>query len=208
MRTREIAGNYGLQWCWKNNGEFLNSWSLTDTVSASSARFSSRVMRIIHAMIVIIQWLLMQLNHLESMMNSLLIFGLNCMQLLDILASNYVSGGQIEGDILVNGKERNDYVFRKQSCYVLQQDVLLSSATVRESITTSALLKLPMSLTKEEKLAMVDKVLEELHLVECQNTLIGDELQGIKGISGGQKRRVSIGIELVKGMFSSLYGVM
>lgn len=165
-------------------------------------------MRIIHDMIVIIQWLLMQLNHLESMMNSLLIFVLNCMQLLDILASNYVSGGQIEGDILVNGKERNDYMFRKQSCYVLQQDVLLSSATVRESITTSALLKLPMSLTKEEKLAMVDKVLEELHLVECQNTLIGDELQGIKGISGGQKRRVSIGIELVKGMFSSLYGVM
>lgn len=129
------------------------------------------------------------------------------LQLLDILACNYVSGGQIEGEILVNGKPRNDYLFRKQSCYVLQQDVLLSSATVKESITTSALLKLPMSLTKEEKLTRVDNVLEELNLVGCQNTLIGDELLGIKGISGGQKRRVSIGIELVKGMYQVVFTV-
>jgi ABC-type lipoprotein export system ATPase subunit len=35
-------------------------------------------------------------------------------------------------------------------------------------------------------------------LYGCANTLIGDELQGIKGISGGQRRRVSVGIELVK----------
>lgn len=118
--------------------------------------------------------------------------------LLDILACNVVSGGKVEGKILVNGSIRNPSEFKKRSCYVLQSDVLLSSATVKEAVTTSALLKLPMSMTKKEKIAQVQKVLKELDLVSCQDTLIGDELLKIKGISGGQKRRVSIGIELVK----------
>lgn len=109
-----------------------------------------------------------------------------------------MSGGKIEGDILVNGTPRNASNFRRRSCYVLQNDVLLSSATVREAVMTSALLKLPMSITKKEKIAKVDHILNELGLTACRNTLIGDELLGIKGISGGQKRRVSIGIELVK----------
>ena len=105
---------------------------------------------------------------------------------------------KVEGDILINGEKRNLKKFRRQSCYVLQQDVLLSSATVKESVATSALLKLPMSLTKKDKIERVNRILEELNLTDCQNTLIGNELLGIKGVSGGQKRRVSIGIELVK----------
>ena len=51
---------------------------------------------------------------------------------------------------------------------------------------------------RKAKEARVDAVLEQLGLTDCQNTLIGDELLGMKGVSGGQKRRVSIGIELVK----------
>jgi len=118
--------------------------------------------------------------------------------LLDILACNFVSGGKIEGQLLVNGKPRNSSQFRQDSCYVLQSDVLLSSATVRESLLTSALLKLPKTISKKKKIEKVDQILKELGLTSCQNTLIGDELLGIKGISGGQKRRVSIGVELVK----------
>lgn len=118
--------------------------------------------------------------------------------LLDILACNFVSGGKIEGELLVNGKRRVASEFRQDSCYVLQSDVLLSSATVRESLLTSAFLKLPRSISRKEKIQKVDQILKELGLVSCQNTLIGDEFLGIKGISGGQKRRVSIGVELVK----------
>lgn len=117
--------------------------------------------------------------------------------LLDLLACNSM-GGQASGQILVNGAPRRAATFQRLSCYVLQREVLLSSATVRESITTAALLKLPRRLAMKEKMARVDRVLQELGLVECQNTLIGDEILGIKGISGGQRRRVSIGIELVK----------
>ena len=120
------------------------------------------------------------------------------MQFLDILACNPTPGGKIDGQVLVNGVPRRAAPFRRATCYVMQRDVLMASATVRESIATSAYLKLPMSMSNKEKDALVSKVLEELGLLDCQNTLIGDELLGMKGVSGGQRRRVSIGIELVK----------
>lgn len=121
--------------------------------------------------------------------------------LLDVLACNSQSSSQgvsVEGALLVNGMPRSTREFTKISCYVQQKDVLLSSATVRESLLTSALLKLPRSVPMEAKRRLVEDVLEELGLVSCAETLIGDETIGLKGVSGGQKRRVSVGIELVK----------
>lgn len=118
--------------------------------------------------------------------------------LLDVLAGNTPGGVKVQGKILVNGAPRRMAEFRQASCYVMQSDVLLSSATVRESIATSALLKLPSTISKADKLKRVDHIVRELGLVSCANTLIGDEVLGMKGISGGQKRRVSIGVELVK----------
>jgi len=118
--------------------------------------------------------------------------------LLDVLAGNTPGGVKVQGKVLVNGAPRRMSEFRQASCYVMQSDVLLSSATVRESIATSALLKLPSTISKADKLKRVENIVRELGLVSCANTLIGDEVLGIKGISGGQKRRVSIGVELVK----------
>lgn len=117
--------------------------------------------------------------------------------LLDILAYNHY-GGTVTGTVTVNGKPRRRKEFTKLSCYVQQRDVLLSSATVREAVLTSALLKLPSGMLRAEKEERVDSVLKELDLEGCVNTLVGDESIGIKGISGGQKRRVSVGVELVK----------
>lgn len=118
--------------------------------------------------------------------------------LLDILACNPTPGGRVQGEILVDGVPRRPVIFRRSACYVMQRDVLLAAATVREAITTSALLKLPMSMSHTDKINKVNSILHELGLEECQNTLIGDDLMGIKGISGGQRRRVSIGIEIIK----------
>ncbi|PRW59820.1 ABC ATP-binding isoform 1 [Chlorella sorokiniana] len=118
--------------------------------------------------------------------------------LLDILANNLWGSCTVEGQVLVNGAERKPREFSQVSCYVLQRDVLLSSSTVREAITTSALLKLPRSMPAAEKVARVDGILKDLDLEGCQHTLIGDEMLHMKGISGGQRRRVSVGIELVK----------
>ena len=136
-----------------------------------------------------------QPSRLMAMMGS---SGAGKTTLLDVLAGNTQAGVKVEGQLNVNGAPRRLREFRQTSCYVLQSDVLLSSATVRESIATSALLKLPSTVSKEDKLKRVEDIVRELGLVSCANTLIGDEVLGIKGISGGQKRRVSIGVELVK----------
>eukprot|EP00873_Tetraselmis_striata_P027641 jgi/Tetstr1/447905/TSEL_035213.t1 len=107
------------------------------------------------------------------------------------------TGSLVDANIQLDGTAAG----RKQlsaTCYVRQVDVLVSSATVRESILTAALLKLPRSMRKQDKLARVDAIIDELGLTECQHTMVGDEAVGLKGISGGQKRRVSIGVELVK----------
>ncbi len=117
--------------------------------------------------------------------------------LLDVLACNPQPGGRAGDAVLVNGAPRKVAAFQRQSCYVLQREVLLASATVREAVATSALLKLPRALGAD-RLRRADAVLEELGLTGFRDTLIGDELLGMKGVSGGQRRRVAIGIELVK----------
>lgn len=65
----------------------------------------------------------------------------------------------------------------------------------RETLTFAALLKLPPTLSKKEKLQQVDNVITELGLQHCSNTIIGGE--NIRGISGGERRRVSIGVQLL-----------
>lgn len=117
--------------------------------------------------------------------------------LLDVLAGTNF-GGTVEGDVLVNGQPRRRSEFAKLSCYVMQRDVLLASSTVREAVAFAADLKLPWELGRAAKAAAVDSLLEELDLTGCKDQLIGDELLNMKGISGGQRRRVSVALELVK----------
>lgn len=67
--------------------------------------------------------------------------------------------------------------------------------TVRETLLFSANLRLPESVSPKEKHQIVDKALQSLGLSHIANSRIGGN--GIRGISGGEKRRVSIGVELV-----------
>jgi ABC-type multidrug transport system ATPase subunit len=67
--------------------------------------------------------------------------------------------------------------------------------TVKETLTYAAKLRLPSSIPDSVKEERVQKVIAELGLTNCQNTPIGDS--EMRGISGGEKKRVSIGIELV-----------
>jgi len=65
--------------------------------------------------------------------------------------------------------------------------------TVRECLEFSAKLKLPGSV--DQKIKRVDDIIKELGLIKCQNTKIGGAL--IKGVSGGERKRCSIGVELI-----------
>jgi ABC-type multidrug transport system ATPase subunit len=96
------------------------------------------------------------------------------------------------GTTTFNGMEGVNSV---RSAYVMQQDVLLPTLTVRETLRYSADLRLPPPTTEEERRKVVEEVILELGLKECADTRIGNNQH--KGCSGGEKRRTSIGVQLL-----------
>jgi ABC-type multidrug transport system ATPase subunit len=108
-------------------------------------------------------------------------------------------GGTVDGSILFNGTPLDDIPksWKKYQAYVLQDDVFLRTQTVREAIEFSAKLRLYGRLPKKEIDDRVNAVLEELNLMGVQNSRIG--APGLKrGISGGERKRVAVGLELVQ----------
>ncbi|XP_010937486.4 ABC transporter G family member 1 isoform X3 [Elaeis guineensis] len=113
--------------------------------------------------------------------------------LLDALAGRLDSGTKQSGHVLVNGW-RQRLAFGT-SAYVTQDDILMTTLTVREAVYYSAQLQLPNSMTKSEKKERVEMTIREMGLQEAMDTRIGGQV--FKGISGGQKRRVSICVEIL-----------
>ncbi|KAG9289200.1 hypothetical protein G9A89_022509 [Geosiphon pyriformis] len=113
---------------------------------------------------------------------------------LDILARKN-KAGTISGDIYVNGCVINDEEFKNVVGYVDQEDHLLPTLTVYETILYSALLRLPRKMSLAAKKFRVMETMSELGILEIKDSKIGDA--GTRSISGGEKRRVSIACELV-----------
>lgn len=112
---------------------------------------------------------------------------------LDILAGRK-NIGKITGDVLFNGQVRQKN-FQRIAGYVLQDEKLIGTLTVREHLTFVALLKLPAPMPYEEKIKKVDAVISELNIEHIRDSKIGTDMT--RGISGGEKRRVAIASELV-----------
>lgn len=108
---------------------------------------------------------------------------------------NSTRGAKASGEVLVNGQKRNYNDFRKLAAYVLQDDNMFAELTVEEQLTYAALLRLPPSMSREKKLMRVNRVIQELGLSKVRNTMLGNDL--VRGISGGERKRVNIGTELV-----------
>ncbi|KAF8579679.1 ABC-2 type transporter family protein [Ramaria rubella] len=118
--------------------------------------------------------------------------------LLNVLARRQAAtGATIAGSALVNGNDPSLATFRKLSSYVEQDDALIGSLTVRETMTFAARLALTHSLSKSERKRRVDTLLDSFGLRKQEDTLIGTPIR--KGISGGQKRRVSVASQLITG---------
>ncbi|PIN22044.1 Transporter, ABC superfamily (Breast cancer resistance protein) [Handroanthus impetiginosus] len=79
--------------------------------------------------------------------------------------------------------------------FVTQDDVQFPHLTVKETLTYAARLRLPRTLTKEEKDQRATDVIYELGLERCQDTMIGGSF--VRGISGGERKRVCIGNEII-----------
>lgn len=107
--------------------------------------------------------------------------------LLNILGGR--GRANMKGDVYINGKAFNKSM-RKQIAYVLQEDIFYTQLTVRQQLSITSHLRLPESLSREEKAAAVDHVIKTLRISKCQDTKI-------LLISGGEKKRCNIGTELL-----------
>ncbi|KAI9352264.1 hypothetical protein DFJ73DRAFT_642637 [Zopfochytrium polystomum] len=114
--------------------------------------------------------------------------------LLDILAGKSKSG-VTDGYVSLDGSTVAPSVLRKLVGYVDQEDLLLPTLTVRETLMFSASLRLPDAIPQSKRIERVERILEDLGLAHVADSRIGGF--GHRGISGGEKRRVSIGVELV-----------
>uniref|UniRef100_A0A3N7F417 ABC transporter domain-containing protein n=1 Tax=Populus trichocarpa TaxID=3694 RepID=A0A3N7F417_POPTR len=79
--------------------------------------------------------------------------------------------------------------------FVTQDDILFPHLTVKETLTYAALLRLPKTLTKQQKQKRAMDVIYELGLERCQDTVIGGSF--VRGVSGGERKRVCIGNEII-----------
>ncbi|ROW08907.1 hypothetical protein VMCG_02679 [Cytospora schulzeri] len=112
------------------------------------------------------------------------------------LNSNIGTRYRLSGKLLFNGTEPSNLVVRSVSSYVCQDDnALLPSLTVRETLHFAAALRLPSFMSKAEKHSRAEEILLKMGLKDCADNLIGNEL--LKGISGGEKRRVTIAVQIL-----------
>jgi len=114
---------------------------------------------------------------------------------LDILARKN-KRGTINGKVLVNGYKVSDEHFRDVIGFVDQEDTMMPTLTVYETILNSALLRLPRDMSFDMKDMRVMEVMKQLGIIHIKDQLIGSQ-DGSRGISGGEKRRVGIACELV-----------
>ena len=111
--------------------------------------------------------------------------------LLDVLAHR-TNVGVITGDMLVNGNPV-DSSFQRKSGYCQQQDVHLPTATVREALQFSAVLRQPASVPKQEKFDYVEQVIDMLGMREFAEAIVGAPGEGL---NIEQRKLLTIGVEL------------
>ena len=112
--------------------------------------------------------------------------------LLNVLSSR--ASGRVDGRVLLNGKKATAAGFKKMANYVPQDDDMLTSLTPRSQLEYVA--RLRTNLQGHDRDHRVNALLRQMRLENCADVTIVAR-DGSKGISGGQRKRVSIAMELV-----------
>ncbi|KAH9117950.1 hypothetical protein AeMF1_008680, partial [Aphanomyces euteiches] len=108
---------------------------------------------------------------------------------MDVIAGRK-TGGRIVGEIIINGEPKNPVNFSRITAYCEQMDIHSEMSTIGEALWFSANLRLPESISAEEKRNLVEETLDLLELNGIINEQVGD-------LSVEQKKRVTIGVEVV-----------
>ncbi|AES62116.1 putative monosaccharide-transporting ATPase [Medicago truncatula] len=104
-------------------------------------------------------------------------------------------GCLVTGSILINGRNESIHSFKKIIGFVPQDDVVHGNLTVEENLWFSAQCRLSADLSKPEKVLVVERVIEFLGLQSVRNSVVGTVEK--RGVSGGQRKRVNVGLEMV-----------
>jgi ABC-type multidrug transport system ATPase subunit len=116
--------------------------------------------------------------------------------LLNALAHRVAAAGAVTtGDVTVNGTAATRQVIRDLSTYVEQEDALIGSLTVRETMTFAARLALPRNVGRKEARRRVTDLITSFGLQEQADTIVGTPIK--KGLSGGQKKRLGVASRLI-----------
>ncbi|XP_017696858.1 ABC transporter G family member 25 [Phoenix dactylifera] len=102
--------------------------------------------------------------------------------------------GKHSGVVLANGRRLAKPALRRTG-FVAQDDLLYPHLTVRETLVFCAMLRLPRTVAAAEKVAAAEAVVAELGLGKCADTVVGNAF--VRGISGGERKRVSIAHEML-----------
>ena len=115
--------------------------------------------------------------------------------LLNILGGNLK---QTSGQIMLNGEEAcSPTDITELSAFVHQDDCLLPTMTVKETILFAAHMRLPYSMSNSKKAQRAANAISLLGLRKCQHTMIGSTIEGTRGVSGGERKRCAIATELL-----------
>jgi len=115
--------------------------------------------------------------------------------LLNILGGNL---RQTSGQIMLNGEEAYSPTdITELSAFVHQDDCLLPTMTVKETILFAAHMRLPYSMSNSKKAQRAANAISLLGLKKCQHTMIGSTVEGTRGVSGGERKRCAIATELL-----------
>ncbi|XP_059144004.1 ATP-binding cassette sub-family G member 5-like [Physella acuta] len=114
--------------------------------------------------------------------------------LLDVISGR--AQGDVTGVVTYKQEQCTRDTMMQKASYVLQADRLLPTLTVRETLTYMAYLKLPGYTTESEIEAKVESVIRDMGLTHVADNRIGGAV--IRGVSGGEKRRITIGVQLLK----------
>ncbi|SNX86145.1 related to ATP-binding cassette, sub-family G, member 2 [Melanopsichium pennsylvanicum] len=116
--------------------------------------------------------------------------------LLSVLSARLDKSSDIAGEVLFQGKQRDPATWKRLTGFVEQDDLMFSALTVHETLQYSADLRLPKRLyNKKECQQRVYDSISMLRLEKCKDTRIGGPNQ--RGVSGGERKRVAVGTELV-----------
>lgn len=114
---------------------------------------------------------------------------------LNVIMGKAATYGKITGKMRFNGRQMKAQQLRGIVGFVPQEDIVHEDLTVRENLVYSARLRLSAAKPQKEQVAIVEDVINVLQLRHIQNQVVGTAER--RGISGGQRKRVNIGWELV-----------